>query len=287
MTALSTLRAGGKPALAQALAALERDPDSADTLALLDEAFAQPMAQVIGLTGPPGVGKSTLAGALIQLYRGQAKDRRCHRRRSELAAHRRRAAGRPHAHPHRSRRSGRVRALDGGARPAGRPLRSHLWRHGADARALRHRAGGDGRRRPVGDRDRAHRRYRGVLRAARLRRQPAIHEGRHRRDSRHRRRHQVRPRRARDPRQGRRERRALFVRDGNRRLGPADSLAVGPDRRPARSSRPVDLRSLGLAVAGPASGAPPRYAGRSLAGACGQGTLGPGRAAQGPVAALR
>jgi LAO/AO transport system kinase len=73
MTALSTLRAGGKPALAQALAALERDPDSADTLALLDEAFVQPMAQVIGLTGPPGVGKSTLAGALIQLYRRQAK----------------------------------------------------------------------------------------------------------------------------------------------------------------------------------------------------------------------
>jgi LAO/AO transport system kinase len=73
MTPLSTLRAGGKPALAQALAALERNPDSADTLALLDEAFVQPMAQVIGLTGPPGVGKSTLAGALIQLYRRQAK----------------------------------------------------------------------------------------------------------------------------------------------------------------------------------------------------------------------
>jgi LAO/AO transport system kinase len=31
------------------------------------------MAQVIGLTGPPGVGKSTLAGALIQLYRKQAR----------------------------------------------------------------------------------------------------------------------------------------------------------------------------------------------------------------------
>jgi len=73
MTRLSTLRTGGKPALAQALAALERDPDSADTLALLDEAFALPMAQVIGLTGPPGVGKSTLAGALIQLYRKHAK----------------------------------------------------------------------------------------------------------------------------------------------------------------------------------------------------------------------
>jgi LAO/AO transport system kinase len=73
MTALAPLRAGGKAALSQALAKLERDPDSADTLALLDEAFQQPMAQVIGLTGPPGVGKSTLAGALIHLYRKQAR----------------------------------------------------------------------------------------------------------------------------------------------------------------------------------------------------------------------
>ena len=73
MSALSKLRAGGKAALAQALAALERDPDSTETLALLDEAYTQPMAQVIGLTGPPGVGKSTLAGALIQLYRRQGK----------------------------------------------------------------------------------------------------------------------------------------------------------------------------------------------------------------------
>jgi LAO/AO transport system kinase len=73
LTALSILRAGGKPALARALAALERNPDSADTLALLDGAFVQPMAHVIGLTGPPGVGKSTLAGALIQLYRRQAR----------------------------------------------------------------------------------------------------------------------------------------------------------------------------------------------------------------------
>jgi len=73
MTSLSTLRTGGKPALAKALAEIERHPDSDQTLALLDEAFAQPAAQVIGLTGPPGVGKSTLAGALINLYRRQGK----------------------------------------------------------------------------------------------------------------------------------------------------------------------------------------------------------------------
>lgn len=73
MMTLSTLRTSGKPALAKALSGIESRPDGDDTLALLDEAFAQPTAQVIGLTGPPGVGKSTLAGALINHYRGQGR----------------------------------------------------------------------------------------------------------------------------------------------------------------------------------------------------------------------
>lgn len=66
---LSTLRAGGKAALARVLARLESHPDDPDIAALLDAAYAAPQAQVIGLTGPPGVGKSTLAGALVQAYR--------------------------------------------------------------------------------------------------------------------------------------------------------------------------------------------------------------------------
>lgn len=73
MTALAALRSGGKAALAKALAEIESDPDSAATLALLDEAFTRPMAQVIGLTGPPGVGKSTLAGTLIARYRAEGR----------------------------------------------------------------------------------------------------------------------------------------------------------------------------------------------------------------------
>jgi LAO/AO transport system kinase len=73
VSALAALRNGGKAALAKALAEIESHSDSDQALALLDEAFAQPMAQVIGLTGPPGVGKSTLAGALINLYRTQGK----------------------------------------------------------------------------------------------------------------------------------------------------------------------------------------------------------------------
>ena len=62
---LDHLRAGGKAALARALAALERQPRAPANLALLDDAFAAAQAHVIGLTGPPGVGKSTLTGALI------------------------------------------------------------------------------------------------------------------------------------------------------------------------------------------------------------------------------
>jgi len=66
---LAVLRQGGKASLAQALAKLEAAPDDLATVALLDEAFEQPFGQVIGLTGPPGVGKSTLIGSLIRFYR--------------------------------------------------------------------------------------------------------------------------------------------------------------------------------------------------------------------------
>ncbi len=67
--AFEALREGGKPALAQALARLERSPDDPALLRMLDGAYGAPSAHVIGLTGPPGVGKSTLAGALISAIR--------------------------------------------------------------------------------------------------------------------------------------------------------------------------------------------------------------------------
>lgn len=70
---LRELKSGGKGALARALAELEAKPDAPETVALLDEAYENPIAQVIGLTGPPGVGKSTLAGALVGAYRAQGK----------------------------------------------------------------------------------------------------------------------------------------------------------------------------------------------------------------------
>jgi LAO/AO transport system kinase len=68
---LEDLRAGGKRAMALALARIEAAPAAAQTLALLDAAYAGPRAHVIGITGPPGVGKSSLLSRLIAAYREQ------------------------------------------------------------------------------------------------------------------------------------------------------------------------------------------------------------------------
>jgi len=68
--------AEGKAALARALAGIETKPDHPAIAALLDEAWAAPASakcHVIGVTGPPGVGKSTLAGALIFRWRAAGK----------------------------------------------------------------------------------------------------------------------------------------------------------------------------------------------------------------------
>ena len=62
---LATLQTGDKRALARALAAIETEADSDALAALLDAACAAPRAHVTGLTGPPGVGKSTLTNTLI------------------------------------------------------------------------------------------------------------------------------------------------------------------------------------------------------------------------------
>ncbi len=60
---------GGKRALAAALVDLERAADSDGALALLDEAWRSPQAHVVGVTGPPGVGKSSLCATLVAAWR--------------------------------------------------------------------------------------------------------------------------------------------------------------------------------------------------------------------------
>ena len=66
---LAAIRSGDKRALSAALARIEAEPDAKETSALLDAAWAAPRAHVIGVTGPPGVGKSTLTAALIGAWR--------------------------------------------------------------------------------------------------------------------------------------------------------------------------------------------------------------------------
>lgn len=68
---LDALKTGGKAQLARALAEIEARPDTAETERLLSEAYRHPRAQVVGITGPPGVGKSTLINALIAGWRAQ------------------------------------------------------------------------------------------------------------------------------------------------------------------------------------------------------------------------
>lgn len=65
----AAVRAGGKPALARALSLIEADLYGEPATALLDDAFQQPFGAIIGLTGPPGVGKSTLTNVLIRRFR--------------------------------------------------------------------------------------------------------------------------------------------------------------------------------------------------------------------------
>jgi LAO/AO transport system kinase len=57
--------------MAEALARIEAAAGEATTAALLDAAYHGARAQVIGLTGPPGVGKSTLIARLIEALRAE------------------------------------------------------------------------------------------------------------------------------------------------------------------------------------------------------------------------
>jgi len=70
---LSTLKTGDKRAIARALAAIEIEANTDALADLLDAACVAARAHVIGLTGPPGVGKSTLTNVLVARARARGE----------------------------------------------------------------------------------------------------------------------------------------------------------------------------------------------------------------------
>ncbi len=69
------IRAGSRAAVANALAELEATRTRPETRALVDALYPSPRqpGAVIGLTGPPGVGKSTLASKLVAAWRSAGR----------------------------------------------------------------------------------------------------------------------------------------------------------------------------------------------------------------------
>ena len=70
---LSSIAAGGKRGLSRALALIETHEGTEELARLLDAAIARTRAHAAGLTGPPGVGKSTLTNALLRDWRARGE----------------------------------------------------------------------------------------------------------------------------------------------------------------------------------------------------------------------
>lgn len=66
---IEAVRSGGKRAIAAALAAIETDAGKPELATFLDAACRAARGATLGLTGPPGVGKSTLTNALVAGWR--------------------------------------------------------------------------------------------------------------------------------------------------------------------------------------------------------------------------
>ena len=73
MDELEALKTGGKLSFARCISEIETNLESHSKIKLLDQAVQNPHGQVIGITGPPGVGKSTLINLLIKEFRSKQK----------------------------------------------------------------------------------------------------------------------------------------------------------------------------------------------------------------------
>ncbi len=73
MEELDVLKSGGKLSFARCLSRIETNFTAQKNIKLLDHAVQNAQGHVIGITGPPGVGKSTLINLLIKEWRAREK----------------------------------------------------------------------------------------------------------------------------------------------------------------------------------------------------------------------
>ena len=77
---LNKIKKDGKTGLANALVELEQNPFNKNSLNLLTQAYKAKNGNILGITGPPGVGKSSLIKNLIKFYRSKKKNNCCYSR---------------------------------------------------------------------------------------------------------------------------------------------------------------------------------------------------------------
>ena len=71
---INKIKKRGKTGLADALVEIEKKPFDKKILSLLTQAYKSRNGNILGITGPPGVGKSSLIKNLIKYYRNKKKN---------------------------------------------------------------------------------------------------------------------------------------------------------------------------------------------------------------------